>query len=319
MPQIAQRTVLFADLRGSTGLFESLGNTQATAIVTQTVALVRMAVQRAEGRTIKTLGDGLMAVFAEPTQALDAALLMHAELDLLLAHGRLHPDQGQGARPLRLQVAVTSGEVVELAGDCFGDAVNVCARLLDHAGDNEILFSAEARDQLPGALRARFRSLKGIAVRGRAEPVHIHVLERLPAHSADAPTQFGAEPFAPPPPDGVRLIWLALDQAFGPAQMPVILGRSAESAYCISDARVSRQHARLDWQGGSFTLTDLSFNGSFVRFAGTQEVLALRRSSCTLHGSGAIGLGSSPELLDSPVVRFEVLHFADTQQAAVEP
>jgi adenylate cyclase len=57
----------------------------------------------------------------------------------------------------------------------------------------------------------------------------------------------------------------------------------------------------------------LSFNGSFVRFLDNGEVLPLRRSACTLFGSGAIGLGSSPLDLDAPIVRFEVLHFAETQ------
>jgi pSer/pThr/pTyr-binding forkhead associated (FHA) protein len=95
--------------------------------------------------------------------------------------------------------------------------------------------------------------------------------------------------------------------------MPIILGRSIQAAFCITDGRVSRQHARIDGNAGRFTLTDLSFNGSYVRFSGNDDVLALRRNSCTLHGSGVIGLGSSPAQLDTPVVRFEVLHFADTQ------
>lgn len=312
MPHIVQRTVLFADLRGSTSLFETLGNAEATAVVTQTVALVRHAVQRAEGRTVKTLGDGLMAVFTDPTQAFEAALLMHADLDMLLAQGRVRAEQASGPRALRLQVAVSMGEVVELSGDCFGDAVNVAARLLDHAGDNETLFTAEARAQLPPALQGRFRDLEGIAVRGRAEPVHVHVLEHGAMGDAAA-TQFGSDGFTPTEPDGIRLVWLDLDHVFDTQQLPIVLGRSAQAAFCITDGRVSRQHARIDWSGGRFTITDLSFNGSYVRFGGSTEVLALRRSSCILHGSGAIGLGSSPAQLDTPVVRFEVLHFADTQ------
>ena len=312
MPQIVQRTVLFADLRGSTSLFETLGNAEATAVVTQTVALVRHAVQRAEGRTVKTLGDGLMAVFSDPAQAFEAAVLMHAELDLLLSQGRVRAEQASGPRALRLQVAVSLGEVVEMSGDCFGDAVNVAARLLDHAGDNETLFTSEARDALPNAIKARFRNLDGINVRGRVEPVRVYVLER-PAGSDAVATQFGAPSFAPSEPDGIRLTWLDLDRMFDTRLLPIVLGRSVQAAFCITDGRVSRQHARIDWDGGRFNLTDLSFNGSYVRFSGNTEVMALRRTSCPLHGSGVIGLGSSPAQLETPVVRFEVLHFAETQ------
>ena len=75
--------------------------------------------------------------------------------------------------------------------------------------------------------------------------------------------------------------------------MPVVLGRSPQATYCVDDSRVSRSHARIDWHGGSFQLTDLSYNGTYVRFA-DGEIVSLRRGSCTLHGSGVIGLGGSP-------------------------
>ncbi|HEX2011484.1 MAG TPA: FHA domain-containing protein, partial [Roseateles sp.] len=90
-------------------------------------------------------------------------------------------------------------------------------------------------------------------------------------------------------------------------------GRSVQATYCITDGRVSRSHARIDWHGSSFSLTDLSYNGTFVRFGGVGEILSLRRGSCTLHGSGVIGLGSPPTDALAPAVRFEVLHFADTE------
>lgn len=314
MTQIRQRTVLFADLRGSTALFETLGNAEATSVVTHTIGQMGLAVDGAGGRIVKTLGDGLMAVFEAPTAALDAAVAMHDALDLLVAMGRQR-GASPGLRALRLQVAISYGEVVEMNGDCFGDAVNVAARLIDHAGDNETLVTAECREALALRWRNRFRSLDLINLRGRAEPVHVHVLEA--ASGADpAATQFGEPAFAPPEPDGIRLTWLDLDRMFDTQQLPIVLGRSTTAAFCITDARVSRSHARIDWHAGSFTLTDLSFNGSYVRFASSGEVLALRRNACTLHGSGAIGLGSSPADLDAPVVRFEVLHFADTQPHA---
>jgi class 3 adenylate cyclase len=63
MTQTIQRTVLFADLRGSTALYETLGNTEATAVVTQSVALIARVVQNCNGTVVKTLGDGLMAMF----------------------------------------------------------------------------------------------------------------------------------------------------------------------------------------------------------------------------------------------------------------
>ena len=73
MTQISDRSILFADLRGSTGLFGSLGNAEATSVVTQCVAALVPPVERHGGHVVKTLGDGLMAVFVNPAQALQAA------------------------------------------------------------------------------------------------------------------------------------------------------------------------------------------------------------------------------------------------------
>ena len=64
-----------------------------------------------------------------------------------------------------------------MSGDVFGDAVNVAARLLDHAGDNETLATASVVDGLGEWERSRFRSLDQMQLRGRVEPVHVHLLE----------------------------------------------------------------------------------------------------------------------------------------------
>ena len=301
MPQIHQRTVLFADLRGSTSLYETLGNAAATAVVTQNVGVLARIVQERDGRVVKTLGDGLMAVFDAPTQGVMAADEMHQSLDRVAPSPRRMP-------ALKLQVALAHGEVVEMDGDCFGDAVNVAARLLDHAGDNETLATAAVRDALAEREQDRFRNLDRMQLRGRAEPVHVYLLEAHRFGDAATTAFGGLIPVAEP--QGIRLTWLELTKVFNGTQLPVVLGRSAQATYCIDDTRVSRSHARIDWHGGTFQLTDLSYNGSFVRFGDGAEIVALRRGSCTLHGKGVIGLGAPPVDALSPCVSFEVLSFA---------
>jgi len=309
MTRIAERTVLFADLRGSTSLYETLGNAEATSVVTHCVSALAQRVVHAGGAVVKTLGDGLMAVFDEPVSAIAAAAGMHDALEAMVSRGH-ERGASAGLRALKLQVALARGEVVEMAGDCFGDAVNVAARLLDHAGDNETLITAEVFAGLSDDSRGRFRSLDRLVLRGRAEPVQVHIMGGRRAVDTAA-TLFGDVPEANEP-DGIRLAWLDLNRVFASQQMPVVLGRSPQATYCVDDSRVSRSHARVDWHGGSFQLTDLSYNGTYVRFA-DGEIVSLRRGSCTLHGSGAIGLGGSPSEPGSAAVRFEILRFGDTQ------
>jgi class 3 adenylate cyclase len=310
MTRISERTVLFADLRGSTSLYETLGNAEATSVVTHTVTAMARTVPLCDGQLIKTLGDGLMAVFDSSESGLKSAGQMHEELETLVSRGREH-GASAGLRGLRLQVALARGEVVEMAGDCFGDAVNVAARLLDHAGDNETLVTAGVLADLPANQRSRFRSLDWMHLRGRAEPVQVHVLG-LRRHSDAAPaTQFG--PVEPSPdPEGIRLAWQDQVRVYAAEHLPVVLGRSPQATFRLDDSKVSRSHARIDWTGGTFQLTDMSYNGTYVRFGGSDELITLRRGSCTLHGFGVIGLGGAPADAAAPSIRFDVLSIVDT-------
>ncbi len=308
MTQIVEGTILFADLRGSTSLYETLGNAEASAVVTQSVALLDGIIRSCDGRVVKTLGDGLMAMFARSSSAVAAADEMHESIERLGPASTATP----GLPPLKLQVALAHGEMVEMAGDLFGDAVNVAARLLEHAGDNETLVTVNVLANLDAAMRARFRSLDRMQLRGRAEPVHVHLLEGSRKFGDTATTAFGDMAVVPEP-EGIRLIWLELNRVYTGANLPVVLGRSPQAAYCIDDTRVSRSHARIDWHGGTFQLTDLSYNGTYVRFDHDPEIISLRRGTCTLHGSGLVGLGTPPLEPSSPSVRFEIMRFGDTQ------
>ena len=310
MTQISDRTVLFADLRGSTALYETLGNAEATSVVTHCVRALGKPVADAGGHVVKTLGDGLMAVFPMPQPAIQAAMQMHDVLEAMVTRGS-ERGASSGLRGLKLQVALARGEVVEMAGDCFGDAVNVAARLIDHAGDNETLITVEVLQGLTLEQRSRFRSLDRLVLRGRVEPVQVHVMGGRRGGGDLAPTQFG-DVSSVSEPDGLRLIWSNLNRVFASQQMPVVLGRSPQATFCVDDSRVSRSHARVDWHSGSFQLTDLSYNGTYVRFA-DGEIVSLRRGSCTLHGSGSIALGGSPSDPTSASVHFDVLRFGDTQ------
>ncbi len=332
MTQVLQRTVLFADLRGSTSMYETLGNSEATAVVTRSVSLLGQVVVKHGGQVVKTLGDGLMAVFETPVASIAAADDMHDSMarvsmgdDADVVPVRSDEEESadvDGAQtlpprpavPLKLQVGLAHGEIVEMSGDVFGDAVNVAARLLDHAGDNETLATSSVVELLGDWERSRFRSLDRMQLRGRVEPVHVHLQEAVRRFGDTAATAYGDMLLPMAEPEGIRLVWLDLNRIYAGTSLPVVLGRSPQATYIIDDNRVSRSHARIDWHGGTFQLVDLSYNGTYVRFDNDPEIISLRRGSCTLHGSGVIGLGAPPSEPISPCVRFEVMKFADTQR-----
>ena len=117
--------MLFADLRGSTSMYETLGNADATAVVTRSVALLARIVAAHGGQVVKTLGDGLMAIFETPAERVAAADDMHDSLARIGMRSRPRHDDGRGgsaarrpaaaAVPLKLQVGLAHGEVVEMS------------------------------------------------------------------------------------------------------------------------------------------------------------------------------------------------------------
>jgi class 3 adenylate cyclase len=307
MDQTLVRCVLFADLRGSTGLYETLGNAFATQLVSRSVSLLGQVISSRDGVLVKTLGDGLMATFAEPTTAMQAAIDMHKALAQIGSDEQA--DDGQQLPPLKLQVGLAYGEMVEMSGDFFGDAVNIAARLLEHCGDNETLATTTVVETLAAHDRARFRRLDRLQLRGRIAPVEVHVLERHEFPDLAA-TMFG-NVLSTPAPSALRLKWRDAATLFSTSDMPVILGRGEQATCWIDDNRVSRSHARIDWHGGAFQLVDMSSNGTHVRFAADSEVVTLRRGTCTLHGSGVLGLGASPSDPSAPCVGFEVVRLSN--------
>ena len=211
---------------------------------------------------------------------------MHEEIDIVMR--RRDALTGFTEARLQLQVCIALGETVEVSGDYFGDAVNVAARLLDHAGDNETLVTVEVLRALPLDSRDMFRSLDLVRLRGRVEPVEVHLLSRRGMDTA--PTLVGGGPaHGPRRPRGRGADLGQQGARFTAANMPVVIGRAAAADMQVDDARVSRSHCRIDWIGATLQLSDLSINGTFVRFSSEDEVVSLRRGSCTLHGSGEVG------------------------------
>src|SRR5690606_20875443 len=101
-----------------------------------------------------------------------------------------------------------------------------------------------------------------------------------------------------------------LDQRaeLAPSGGSLTIGRGEAAGFKVSDPRVSRRHARIEWSGGQCVITDFSSNGTWVRFVGSPAPVSLRRDSCTLYGEGEIGLGAAPEDFTAPTVAFRVIN-----------
>ena len=300
---MAEVTVVFADLTGSTGVFEALGNAKATQAITRlTDWLGRVCVAKG-GMVVKNLGDGVLMVFVLNSDAVEAVIEMqrlHAE------RIKTWPDELK----MRLQVGLARGQVIEQAGDYFGDTVNVASRLSDLSGPDQILGTDTVINALPDDTLVRSRSLGAMDIRGRIETCVVHRVEWQSEVLSDfftVPADLTASPFNPTVPQVglIGLSWLDLSATFDSTQLPIHIGRVAEAQFVVSDPRVSRLHAKIMWRAGKFYLEDLSSYGTWVQFSGGQAIVALRRQECVLLVEGEIALGAPFEDFSVPTVSFK--------------
>ncbi len=298
-------TVVFTDLYGSTSAFEALGNAQATLAVTRITTWIAKVVESHGGRVVKMLGDGVLALFEDNTCAINAVVEMQR------THQK-RKSQFQANKFMPIRIGVASGDVEIVAGDCYGDAVNVAARLSDLCGPFQIWANSAALEGANESNGVRFRILGPISIRGRAEPCTVYQVE----WQEDVASGFlTMQADLGPLPDvtkmdvlggQIELKWLDKHKTFKSFELPIHIGRMRQADFVVNDPRVSRTHARIDWRNGSVMLVDVSSYGCWVRFAGAGSDLSLRREECVLHGSGEIALGSSFADLSAPTVSFSV-------------
>lgn len=302
-----KQTVVFTDLHGSTAVFESLGNARATEIVTGFNRAISSWVEKHQGKVIKTLGDGVLAIFAMPQDAVDASVHIQRQHHLALAELPV-------AQRMALRIGLSTGDVEWVQGDCYGDAVNVASRLCDLCGPGQVWTNETTVSLASERSGVSFRALGPIAVRGRLEPCSVYQIDWQQESVTDVMTVLGN--FDPEHWKSssdvlgkeVTLECLGQTATFHSFDLPVSIGRVRSNNFIVADPRVSRIHAQLSWKNGAIVLDDVSSYGTWIRFDGASSVTdsLLRRGSSVLHGRGSLALGASFSDADAPIVKFLV-------------
>ncbi|MGE0099477.1 MAG: FHA domain-containing protein [Hydrogenophaga sp.] len=301
---MAELTIAFVDLTGSVSVFETLGNDRATKAVTKLTQWIGTIGVESGGKVVKMLGDGVLLSFSNNRNAVESMVQIQQEHAKRVA-------QWPNRLKLMMQIGMARGQVVVVDGDCFGDAVNVASRLSDLAGPEQIMATDTVIRKLGPRNGVRSRSLGPMRIKGRVEPCEVFRVEwqpemlseflTLPAdlhalHNS-AESMFG----------GIELAWLDSTHAFNITDLPLKIGRVPEADFVVSDPRVSRMHASIDIRSGNYVLEDISSYGTWVRFAGGDNTISLRRQECLLHSDGEIAMGAPFTDFSAPTVSFKLV------------
>jgi class 3 adenylate cyclase len=279
----SELAVLFADVVGSTELYEALGDLKARDTVADCITVMRQATEEHSGRVIKTIGDEIMATFPRADDALNAA----REMQAAISQGEAVSVEGA---PLAIRIGCDFGPVVEEERDVFGSTVHTANRMTSQAKASQILTTSNIVAHLGPEWRRSVRQIDLAPIKGkRGDVAMFEALWQSEDITSMLPT-INWESRQPKTQGRMRLTYQGTEVVVGPEQTQVTLGRSDDNELIIKGNLISRLHSRVEMSRDKFMLVDQSTNGTYVVTNAGAE-LFVRRDSVQLTGEGVIGLG----------------------------
>ncbi|MEJ2760280.1 MAG: adenylate/guanylate cyclase domain-containing protein [Gammaproteobacteria bacterium] len=294
-PKTKNLAILFADVSGSTRLFETLGDAMARVRVADCLETLTEVTKEHNGTVIKTIGDEIMCTFPTANDAAKAACEMHEALEEDITEGG-----GEGTT-LSIRVGMHYGPAILESGDVFGDAVNVAARMTAQAKGGQIISTQSTIDKLEPLLRASTRFVDRAPIKGKKEEIEIYEIiwqEEDVTRMATGLLHGESKPEV-----CLRISYNNKEVVLNRQKTGLIMGRSQSCDLSVNEKLASRQHVRIEMRRDKFFIIDQSTNGTHVLIDGTEEAF-LRREEMPLHGTGRISLGKSFEEQPTEVVSF---------------
>ncbi len=292
-------TVLFADICGSTRLFERYGDVRARQIETRVLDALTAKTGVHGGEVIKTIGDEIMSRFVDAESAVRAACEMHQAL-------KDDPELAQ--LNIAIKIGLHHGPVLVEKNDVFGDAVNVAARMVSLSKADQIITNRETVGYLPPEVERMTRSLGQSQVRGKQEEIEIC---EVIWHDSTSLTQMATgqhqEELRNLLFSRLMLEYRGQKQELAPSAQAFTMGRGERSSLVVDRELVSRSHADIEFRQGKFILVDHSTNGTYLLLENGARYF-VRREEFTLHDRGIICLGQAVADNNPDLIHYQCAH-----------
>ncbi len=284
MPKHVEKlAVLFADICGSTALYEKLGDDLARGVIANCLQTIGDKVPLYEGKITKTLGDEVMAVFPCAEDAFRAACAMQAAVK------NVQPVNGS---PLHIRIGFNYGEVIKESNDVFGNTVNVAARVAAITRAGQIMATREVLNVLPADLQRRMHLIMRAEFKGKREQQDVYQVT-WDREDIEA-TRCGIPAFRKTPDNKNEMLLRYGNRSveLNKINRNVSLGRESFCDIVVKNALASRLHTLIELRLGKFFITDQSSNGTYIRLD-DGSTLHIICQEALLTGKGSISLGQS--------------------------
>jgi len=274
--------ILFADVVGSTQLYDKFGDTTASETVSRCLDVMKDATHQFNGTVIKTIGDEVMSTFPTVDDAMGAASRMQKRISN-------DKDKADGHIPVSIRIGCHFGPVVQERNDIFGAAVHTANRMTSQAKSRQVVMSGTTVDHMSDEWRAQTRQIDLATVRGRLDEVALFELLWQPEEATSMLPTIEWESKG----RGASKLTLSFRDTvvvINDRNKNANIGRADDNDLVIKGNLISRIHAKVEMRRGKFVLIDQSTNGTFLQNAQGEETF-IRRDTSTLSGEGIIGLG----------------------------
>ncbi len=289
--------ILFADVVGSTQLYEKFGDTRASETVAICLDVMKDATRQFGGTVIKTIGDEVMSTFPTVDEAMKAAALMQTRIS--------NESRSEGNIPVSIRIGCHYGPIVQEQNDIFGASVHTANRMTSQAKARQIVISGETVQRMGPELRVQTRQIDVATVRGRLDEVALFELLWNPEEATSMlPTIDWASKGGSA--TALHLTYRGESVEVSDRRKSVSIGRAEDNDLVIKGNLISRIHAKVEKRRGRFVLIDQSTNGTFLLDVPGEETF-VRRDSAELPEEGTIGLGRAEKPGSSLAIHFKMV------------
>ncbi|HEX2585554.1 MAG TPA: adenylate/guanylate cyclase domain-containing protein [Steroidobacteraceae bacterium] len=288
--------ILFADVVGSTHIYEVMGDARARDMILMCVDIMRSATELHEGTVIKTIGDEIMATFPTADEALNAASQMQHEI-------RSHAELKVDGQPINIRIGCHYGPVVLENRDIFGAAVHTANRMTSQAKAGQIMISGSMAQRLAPEWRSSVRQIDVTMLKGKSNEDELFEVLWQKEDATSMLPSLALGNMQKKQKQRLRLHYQGTELLLSDTRPGINIGRAEENDLVIKGNLISRLHARVEFSRNKFMLVDQSTNGTFVLSQSGEESF-VRRDSVQLKGEGMIGFGKSPDASSPQHVRY---------------
>lgn len=291
-----QCAIMFADIAGSTRLYNQLGDDKAEFLISTRLAIMCSITSNNNGRVIKNIGDEIMCQFPSAEDAALAATEMHVK--------KVTSDDSE---PLNIRIGLHFGNTIEKNNDIFGDAVNIAARMAAIAKANQSITTESFIKLLSNDSRSRTRLFDSTRVKGIDEEIKIYQLLWEEGNVTTFATAQHIQQISKAK-VSIVLKFKGEERFYTDSDIntAISIGRDDACDLTIDATFASRSHLNLEFRRGKFVLVDHSTNGTYIKL-NNQNNIFIRREELPLIGEGYISLGEDYKKENTTNIYFSVM------------